>query len=101
MSDPKPTETVVIRQDGIVAAGREVATGIVGSLSSTPSLLAIILLNVTMVVMAGFYLLKQEELRTGVVQQLMEFTAAGNKETTELIRACIMKPANEAGKAPP
>lgn len=63
---------------GIVQASGRVAENIVSGLANTPVLLFIILLNVTMIVAAAYYLAKQEESRIATAMQI-----------TELLKLCI------------
>lgn len=62
----------------VVQAGTRVAEGVIGGLSSAPGMLVVVLLNMAMMAVGGYYLLRQEELRS--LQQL---------RLTDLLQACI------------
>lgn len=62
----------------IVQTSGRVAESIIGGLASTPTLLFIILLNVTMIVAAAYYLAEQERNRINTANQI-----------TDLLRLCI------------
>jgi CHASE1-domain containing sensor protein len=64
----------------IVQASGRVAENIVSGLANTPTLLFIILLNVTMIVAAAYYLAEQERNRINTANQI-----------TDLLRLCISK----------
>jgi len=64
----------------IVQAGGRVAEGLVSSFTGAPTLLLIVILNITMIIMGGFFLLKQDELQ-----------AKNVAEVISLVRACILE----------
>jgi hypothetical protein len=69
MAEPPP---------GITQASARVVDNIVGGLVHTPTLLLIVVLNIAMIVAAGYYLARQEDHRVQTVQQV-----------TELLKLCI------------
>ena len=68
-------------QNLVQASGR-VAEGIIGGFQGAPTLLLIVILNVCFMIVAGYYLLKQDEQRNVIGIELVG-----------LIRACILETA--------
>lgn len=72
MAEPEPPTVVVHTPNGsVVAAGRAVAHDIVGGLSTTPTLLLIVILNVCAMAVAGWYLNSLEKLRSKNFDQVL------------------------------
>jgi len=75
MSDTQQPQT-------IVQAGGRIAEGLIGGFQGAPTLLLILILNIVMIVVSGYYLLKQDEQRNLLGMELVG-----------LIRSCILETA--------
>ena len=80
MSEEKPPTVVVTpKATTLIGAGTEVMGGVVTGLAAQPVLLLIVLLNLTMILAASYFLTRQEAQRSETVRDVLK-----------LVQACIM-----------
>lgn len=77
----------------LVQAGGRVAESLVGGFAGAPVLLLIVILNIVMILTAGYFFIRQEELRNSVQHDIVV-----------LLQACILETvphvSDEEGKSP-
>lgn len=78
---------------GFVATSGRVAEQIVTGFGGAPSLLLIVILNITMIITGGYFLMRQDELRVGLIQKHLEFISKEREDMTDMIKACILETA--------
>jgi hypothetical protein len=73
----------------IAAAGGRVAESLIGGFVGAPVLLLIVILNIVMIVTAGYFFIRQEELRNSV-----------QRDIVTLLQACILDTAPQGRPSP-